>query len=94
VISEPIDKIRIGRLTPQSIAVRMLVPDPWVPWSLPVTVEGLKDSPAFRERATEIMRRHTLAIVDAVTELASLGLSRKPPRKSESTPQRHCSSST
>jgi DNA-binding transcriptional regulator YhcF (GntR family) len=74
VIAEPIDKIRIGRLTPETIAVRMLVPDTSVPWSLPCTVEDQSDSPAFRERANEIMRRHTLAIVDAITELGELGL--------------------
>ncbi|GAA1963426.1 GntR family transcriptional regulator [Amycolatopsis minnesotensis] len=74
VIAEPLDKIRIGRLRPESITVRLLVPDPRQPWSLPVTVEDQADSPAFRQRAEEIMRRHTLAIVDSVTELAELGL--------------------
>lgn len=74
VITEPLDKIRIGRLRPQSISVRLLVPDPARPWNLPVTVEGRADSPDFRKRAEEIMRRHTLAIVDSVTELAELGL--------------------
>lgn len=74
VIAEPLDKIRIGRLRPESISVRLLVPDPGTPWSLPVTVEDKADSPAFRKRAEEIMRRHTLAIVDSVTELAELGL--------------------
>jgi DNA-binding transcriptional regulator YhcF (GntR family) len=77
VLAEPIDKIRIGRLTPETIAVRMLVPDASVPWSLPCTVDDRSDSPAFRARATEIMRRHTLAIVDAVTELGELGLVQK-----------------
>ena len=74
VISEPLDKIRIGRLRPQSINVRLLVPDPSQPWSIPCTVDERADSPAFRKRAEEIMRRHTLAIVDSVTELGELGL--------------------
>ncbi|MEU3273341.1 GntR family transcriptional regulator [Saccharomonospora sp. NPDC006951] len=74
VITEPLDKIRIGRLRPQSITVRLLVPDPSQPWALPCTVEDHSDSPMFRKRAEEIMRRHTLAIVDAVNELGSLGL--------------------
>ncbi|MFD9895063.1 GntR family transcriptional regulator [Amycolatopsis sp. NPDC059027] len=74
VITEPLDKIRIGRLRPESITVRLLVPDPTQPWSLPCTVDEHADSPAFRKRATEIMRRHTLAIVDSVTELGELGL--------------------
>jgi DNA-binding transcriptional regulator YhcF (GntR family) len=74
VIAEPLDKIRIGRLRPESITVRLLLPDPSVPWSLPATVDKRADSPAFRKRAEEIMRRHTLAIVDSVNELGELGL--------------------
>lgn len=74
VLTEPLDKIRVGRLRPESVTVRLLVPDPAQPWSLPCTVDERADSPAFRKRAKEIMRRHTLAVVDAVTELAELGL--------------------
>jgi DNA-binding transcriptional regulator YhcF (GntR family) len=73
-MSEPLDKVRDGRLRPASITVRLLVPDPEQPWTLPARVEDLADSPAFRKRAARIMERHTLAIVDAVTELADLGL--------------------
>ena len=68
-MNEPLDKVRAGRLRPDSITVRILVPDPGAPWSLPATVEDLSDSPAFRARAARIMERHTLAIVDAVNEL-------------------------
>jgi DNA-binding transcriptional regulator YhcF (GntR family) len=74
VLTEPLDKIRVGRLRPESVTVRLLVPDPAQPWALPCTVDERADSPAFRKRAEEIMRRHTLAVVDAVTELAELGL--------------------
>jgi DNA-binding transcriptional regulator YhcF (GntR family) len=74
VISEPLDKIRAGRLRPASVSVRLLVPDTTIPWSLPAKVDDLQDSPAFRKRATKIMERHTLAIVDAVNELRELGL--------------------
>jgi DNA-binding transcriptional regulator YhcF (GntR family) len=74
VITEPLDKIRIGRLRPTSITVRLLLPDPSKPWALPSTVDEHADSPAFRKRAEEIMRRHTLAIVDSVNELGELGL--------------------
>lgn len=73
-ISEPLDKIRAGRLRPESLTVRLLVPDTASPWTLPATVDGLKDSPAFRARATKIMERHTSAIVEAVNELGELGL--------------------
>jgi DNA-binding transcriptional regulator YhcF (GntR family) len=73
-MAEPLDKIRAGRLRPQSISVRLLVPDPSIPWSLPARVDDLADSPEFRERADGIMRRHTGAILDAVSELGDLGL--------------------
>lgn len=73
-ISEPLDKIRAGRLRPTSVTVRMLLPDPSIPWSLPARIDDLSDSPAFRQRADRIMRRHAGAIVDAVTELGDLGL--------------------
>lgn len=74
VIAEPLDKIRIGRITPESISIRMLVPDPAQPWAIPAKADDLTDSPEFRARATEIMRRHTLAIVDSVNELGEMGL--------------------
>jgi DNA-binding transcriptional regulator YhcF (GntR family) len=74
VIQEPLDKIRIGRLTPESIHVRLLLPDPTQPMTIPCQVDDLADSPEFRKRAEEIMRRHTLAIVDSVEELGRLGL--------------------
>jgi DNA-binding transcriptional regulator YhcF (GntR family) len=73
-ISEPLDKIRAGRLRPTSIRVRLLVPDPAVPWSLPCRVADGADSPEFRERALRIMQRHTQAVVDATRELGELGL--------------------
>ncbi|NMO93999.1 GntR family transcriptional regulator [Actinomycetospora sp. TBRC 11914] len=73
-ISEPLDQIRAGRLRPDSIRVRLLVPDPARPWALPARVEDLEDSPEFRRRATGIMSRHTLAVVEQVNELRELGL--------------------
>ncbi|NKQ57123.1 winged helix-turn-helix transcriptional regulator [Amycolatopsis sp. K13G38] len=73
-ITEPLDKIRDGRLRPESLSVRLLVPDPRQPWTLPARVDDLADSPPFRARAARIMQRHTLAVVDTVNELADLGL--------------------
>ncbi|GAB3291799.1 GntR family transcriptional regulator [Parasphingorhabdus pacifica] len=73
-LTEPLDQIRSGRMRPESIRVRLLVPDTEVPWALPVRVSDMGDSPAFRKRAAGIMQRHTLAIVDAVNELGRLGL--------------------
>jgi len=74
VMQEPLDKIRIGRLRPETITVRMLLPDTTQPMTLPCRVSDRADSPEFRKRATEIQRRHTLAIVDTVEELGRLGL--------------------
>lgn len=73
-LAEPLDKIRAGRLRPESVSVRLLVPDTDIPWSLPARVEDRQDSPAFRKRATKIMQRHALAILDEVGELGELGL--------------------
>ena len=74
VIQEPLDKIRVGRLTPESISIRLLLPDTREPLALPCKVEDLQDSPEFRERATQIMHRHTESIRDSVEELASFNL--------------------
>ncbi|MEV5741599.1 GntR family transcriptional regulator [Microbispora rosea] len=74
MLQEPLDKIRIGRLRPESIAIRILVPEMTQPMALPRRVEDLQDDPAIRERANRIMRRSVGAIADAVHELGDLGL--------------------
>lgn len=73
-LHEPLDKIRVGRLTPKTISIRALIADTSVPWTLPCRVEDLADDPDFRERAQQIARRHTEAVAAAVLELAELGL--------------------
>lgn len=73
-ISEPLDKIRVGRLRPETLRVRMLLPDTTIPWTLPARADDMGDSPAFRARATGIMQRHTAAITDAVNEIGELGI--------------------
>lgn len=74
VLTEPLDKIRAGRLTPESVTIRILLPDVTQPMALPCLAETRADDPAVRERAKRITRRHTEAILDAVRELADLGL--------------------
>lgn len=74
VLQEPLDKIRIGQLVPESVTVRVLVPDPGLPWGVPCRVDGLADEPAFRERHRQISRRHIEAITESISELADLGL--------------------
>jgi DNA-binding transcriptional regulator YhcF (GntR family) len=74
VLQEPLDKIRIGQLVPEAIAIRILVPDTSRPWGVPCRADDLADDPAFRERMHQIMRRHTDAITESIRELADLGL--------------------
>jgi DNA-binding transcriptional regulator YhcF (GntR family) len=74
VMQEPLDKIRVGQLRPESITLRILVPDTHRPWAFPCRAEDLADEPAFRERAEQISRRHTDALTETVAELADLGL--------------------
>jgi DNA-binding transcriptional regulator YhcF (GntR family) len=74
VVQEPLDKIRAGAAAPESIAIRILVPDTSHAVALPCRVEGLADDPDFRERSRAMTRRHTQAITDAVHELDELGL--------------------
>jgi DNA-binding transcriptional regulator YhcF (GntR family) len=74
VMQEPLDKIRLGQLVPESIDIRILVPDTTQPWAIPCRVADLADEPAFRERAEQISSRHTDAITDSVAELSDLGL--------------------
>jgi DNA-binding transcriptional regulator YhcF (GntR family) len=71
---EPLDKIRAGRLTPQSISVRVLIPDYARPWSFPCRVEDLADSPAFRTRMGKIADRSLAGIAHSIEELGTLGL--------------------
>ncbi|WP_331757716.1 winged helix-turn-helix domain-containing protein [Nocardia sp. NBC_01388] len=73
-MSEPLDKIRDGRFRPESIDVRILVPDPGTPWALPARASDLADSPAFRRRMQRIMERHAFGIHDEVLELKRIGL--------------------
>jgi DNA-binding transcriptional regulator YhcF (GntR family) len=74
VIQEPLDKIRLGQLVPESIDIRILIPDTRQPWAIPARVADLADEPAFRDRAELISKRHTDAITESVAELADLGL--------------------
>jgi DNA-binding transcriptional regulator YhcF (GntR family) len=73
-IQEPLDKIRIGRLVPESIAIRILLADMDVPQGLPVAVDGDTDNAAVRKRAGRIQSRSVQAVADTVHELQSLGL--------------------
>lgn len=75
-LAEVLDKVRVGRLAPETITVRILVSDMTVPMALPSRAETQADDPAVRERADRITRRAVDGIIDQVTELGDLGLVR------------------
>jgi hypothetical protein len=74
VIQEPLDKIRIGRIRPASITIRMLLPDTTRPMVLPCRADDLSDDPDYRDRMTQLTARHAHSILDGVRELTRLGL--------------------
>jgi hypothetical protein len=74
VIQEPLDKIRIGRIRPASISIRMLLPDTTRPMVLPCRADDRTDDADYRERVTRLTARHAQAILDSVQELTHLGL--------------------
>jgi DNA-binding transcriptional regulator YhcF (GntR family) len=69
IVHEALDAVRAGRLTPTSVTIRILIPDPLHPWTLPCRVEDLEDDPDFRRRAERITSRHTESIEANVAEL-------------------------
>jgi DNA-binding transcriptional regulator YhcF (GntR family) len=73
-LSEVLDKVRAGRLTPESISVRLMVTDTSGPLALPVRADTRADDPAVRRRSERIMRRAVESIVDEVNELGDLSL--------------------
>jgi DNA-binding transcriptional regulator YhcF (GntR family) len=73
-MQEPLDKIRVGRIRPKSIAIRILIPDTTAPMAIPCRADDLSDSPEFRARMTRLMHRYVGAITDTVAELNELGL--------------------
>lgn len=73
-LSEVLDKVRAGRLAPESIAVRAMLSDMSAPMALPARADTGRDDTAVRERAARITRRAAEGITDQVQELADLGL--------------------
>lgn len=74
LVQEPLDRIRAGQLTPQSLHIRILLPDMTQPTAVPSVVGTGEDDPELRKRAERIARRHSEAVVESVQELADLGL--------------------
>ena len=75
ILQEPLDKIRAGRLSPNTIHVRLLLSDIRTATALPTPVhDDAEARELLRERMLSISRRHVSAITDAVEELADLEL--------------------
>ena len=75
-LAEVLDKVRVGRLAPETIAVRLMLSDMSAPMALPARAETQADDPAVRARAERITRRAAEGIIDQVRELGELGLVR------------------
>jgi DNA-binding transcriptional regulator YhcF (GntR family) len=73
-LAEVLDKVRAGRLAPESISIRMMLSDMSVPMALPARADTRSDDPDVRKRSDRITRRAVDAVIDQVHELAELGL--------------------
>ena len=73
VVQEPPDKIRTGEIKPESVSIRILLPDTTRPMAVPCRIEDLADDPDYRARMHQITGRHAYAILETVQELARLG---------------------
>lgn len=73
-LAEAFDKVKVGRLTPDSIDIRMMLSDMSVPMAIPSRADTGADDPAIRKRSDRIARRSAEGIVGAVAELVELGL--------------------
>ena len=72
-MQEPLDKIRTGEIKPESVSIRLLLPDTTRPMTAPCRVENLADDPDYRARMHQTTGRHAYAILETVQELARLG---------------------
>jgi DNA-binding transcriptional regulator YhcF (GntR family) len=73
-LSEPLEKVRRGRYTPDLVRIRAIVPNTETPWALPCRAADRADLPALRKMVRSKIDRHLLTIVDAVHDLEELGL--------------------
>ncbi|WP_020522393.1 winged helix-turn-helix domain-containing protein [Catelliglobosispora koreensis] len=73
-LSEPLDKVRAGQLTPSSLSIRILLPDMRKPAAVPSLAETGEDDPRLRRRMERIVRRSVESITDTVDELVAMEL--------------------
>lgn len=75
IIAEPLDRVREGRLSPQSIKIRLLLSDMTRPLSIPIGTDNDPETAGpIRDRMAGISARHAVAIAATVEELAELEL--------------------
>ena len=73
ILTEPLDKVRMGRLTPKAIHIRLLLSDTSKPLALPVLSNNDPSaSDEVRERLAGISARNVGAIRETIEELADL----------------------
>lgn len=72
-VQEPLDKVRSGRLTPDSIDLRLLLVDTRADLAVPARADR-KDSSSVRARMAKTIERYAGGLKESVSELASLGL--------------------
>ena len=76
-IQEPLDKIRNGLLTPETIRLRLLLSDMTVPMAIPSRAgDDPGDDPRVRARMERTAQRYAGGIFDSVAELAQMELVR------------------
>jgi len=68
------DKLRAGRISVDSVELRILLPDLSVPVGVPALSPGGEDSSDVRARLARIVQRSTQEIVETVGELSALGI--------------------
>jgi DNA-binding transcriptional regulator YhcF (GntR family) len=73
-LSEVLDKVRAGRLTPESLRMRILTSDTSAPMVIPRRVDASETDHSLQKRADRIARRSLDSIIDSVTELADMGI--------------------
>jgi len=71
---EVLDKVRAGRLTPESLKIRIMMCDTSAPMALPRRVGTDVAEEAIQKRADRITRRAVDGITEAVHELVDMGL--------------------
>lgn len=75
MLTEPLDQVRAGRLSPKSIAIRLLLPDSSTPIAIPAATSGNEsESSMARERMATISARHADSMRDQINELMDIGL--------------------